>query len=41
MIIKASQRGGGRKLAAHLMNERDNEHVELHECPPSAPMAQI
>lgn len=31
MIIKASQRGGGRKLAAHLMNERDNEHVELHE----------
>ena len=31
MIIKASQRGGGRKLAAHLMNDRDNEHVELHE----------
>lgn len=31
MIIKASQRGGGRKLAAHLMNERDNEHVELYE----------
>lgn len=31
MIIKASQRGGARALAAHLMNERDNEHVELHE----------
>ena len=31
MIIKASQRGGGRALASHLMNERDNEHVELHE----------
>ncbi|MBB4212782.1 relaxase/mobilization nuclease-like protein [Rhodothalassium salexigens DSM 2132] len=30
MIIKASQRGGGRALAAHLMNRRDNEHVELH-----------
>jgi len=30
MIIKASQRGGARALAAHLMNERDNEHVELH-----------
>ena len=31
MIIKASQRGGGRALAAHLMNDRDNDHVELHE----------
>ncbi|KPP90428.1 relaxase/mobilization nuclease domain-containing protein [Erythrobacter sp. HL-111] len=31
MIIKASQRGGGRALASHLMNERDNEHVELHK----------
>lgn len=31
MIIKASQRGGGRALAAHLMNAQDNEHVELHE----------
>ena len=31
MIIKASQRGGGRALAGHLMNVQDNEHVELHE----------
>ncbi len=31
MIIKASQRGGGRALAQHLMNDRDNDHVELHE----------
>jgi len=31
MIIKASQRGGGRALAAHLMNVQDNEHVELHD----------
>lgn len=31
MIIKASQRGGARALATHLMNERDNEHAELHE----------
>lgn len=31
MIIIASQRGGAAKLAAHLMNDRDNDHVELHE----------
>lgn len=31
MIIVASQRGGAAKLAAHLMNNRDNDHVELHE----------
>ena len=31
MIIKCSQRSGGRNLAAHLMNTRDNDHVELHE----------
>ncbi len=30
MILKASQRGGGRELAAHLMKE-ENEHIELHE----------
>ncbi|WP_084794178.1 relaxase/mobilization nuclease domain-containing protein [Pseudoponticoccus marisrubri] len=31
MILKGSQRGNAAKLARHLMNERDNEHVELHE----------
>ncbi|HEY4372501.1 MAG TPA: relaxase/mobilization nuclease domain-containing protein [Burkholderiales bacterium] len=31
MILKASQRGGSRQLAAHLMNSRDNEHVEVHQ----------
>lgn len=31
MILKASQRGGGRQLAVHLMNVADNEHVHVHE----------
>lgn len=31
MIIKASQRGGARKLALHLLNDNDNEHIEVHE----------
>ncbi|KEO54748.1 relaxase/mobilization nuclease domain-containing protein, partial [Thioclava indica] len=31
MILKGSQRGNAAKLAAHLMNGRDNEHVELHD----------
>ncbi|AHB48058.1 hypothetical protein W911_06130 [Hyphomicrobium nitrativorans NL23] len=31
MILKASQRGGGKQLALHLLNARDNEHVEVHE----------
>jgi hypothetical protein len=31
VIIKGNQRGGGQALAAHLMNVRDNDHVELHE----------
>ena len=31
MILKASQRGGGQDLAAHLMRLDDNEHVKLHE----------
>jgi hypothetical protein len=31
MILKASQRGGGQDLAAHLMRLDDNEHVSLHE----------
>lgn len=30
MIIKGSQRRGGRALAAHLLNLRDNDHVEVH-----------
>ncbi|MFS4438016.1 hypothetical protein ACMA5I_07365 [Paracoccaceae bacterium GXU_MW_L88] len=31
MIMVGNQRGNGLKLAAHLMNARDNEHVEVHE----------
>lgn len=31
MILKASQRGGGQNLAAHLMKMDDNEHVLIHE----------
>lgn len=31
MILKASQRSGGRQLAKHLLNDRDNDHVTLHE----------
>lgn len=31
MILKGSQRGNAAKLARHLTNMRDNEHVELHE----------
>ena len=31
MILKASQRGGGQDLAAHLMRADENEHVSLHE----------
>ncbi len=31
MILKASQRGGGKQLALHLLNAIDNEHVELHD----------
>lgn len=31
MILKGSQRSGGLKLAAHLMNIQDNDHVEVHE----------
>jgi hypothetical protein len=31
MILKGSQRAGGRELAAHLMNALDNEHIEVHE----------
>lgn len=31
MILKGAQRGGGKQLALHLSNTRDNEHVEVHE----------
>ena len=31
MILKGSERGNAINLARHLMNARDNEHVELHE----------
>lgn len=31
MILKGSQRAGCGQLAAHLMNDRDNDHVTLHE----------
>lgn len=31
MILKASQRAGGKQLALHLLNDTDNEHVEVHD----------
>lgn len=31
MILKGSQRSGASQLATHLLNARDNEHVEVHE----------
>ncbi len=31
MILKASQRGGGKQLARHLLRTDENEHVEIHE----------
>lgn len=31
MILKASQRGGGKQLAMHLLRTDENEHVEIHE----------
>lgn len=31
MILKGSQRAGGRQLAAHLLRTDENEHVEVHE----------
>ncbi|WP_127599611.1 relaxase/mobilization nuclease domain-containing protein [Nitratireductor alexandrii] len=30
MILKGNQRGGAKQLALHLLNDRDNDHVELH-----------
>ena len=31
MILVGAQRGHGKKLADHLLNDRDNDHVEVHE----------
>lgn len=31
MILKASQRAGGKQLGLHLMKTEENEHVEVHE----------
>lgn len=31
MILKASQRGGGKQLGLHLLKTQENEHVEVHE----------
>lgn len=31
MIIKGSRRGEGMQMALHLLNERDNDHVTVHE----------
>ncbi|MCA0851345.1 relaxase/mobilization nuclease domain-containing protein [Salipiger thiooxidans] len=31
MILKGSQRSSALKLAVHLLNERDNDHVDVHE----------
>ena len=31
MILKGSQRAGGKQLAVHLLNSRDNDHVTVHE----------
>ena len=31
MILKGNERGHGKELARHLLNSRDNEHVELHD----------
>lgn len=31
MILKANTRGNARALGRHLLNERDNDHVEVHD----------
>jgi hypothetical protein len=31
MILKGSQRGGPRHLAAHLLNDKDNDHVTIQD----------
>lgn len=31
MILKGSQRAGAKQLSAHLLNDRDNDHVTVLE----------
>ncbi len=31
MILKTSQRGGARQLVNHLLNTRNNEHIDVYE----------
>ena len=31
MILNGNQRGGSLKLTAHLLNDKENDHVEVHE----------
>jgi hypothetical protein len=31
MILKGNQRAGGGQLAHHLLNDRDNDHVAIHD----------
>ena len=31
MILEGAQRGGADRLARHLLNTQDNDHVEIHE----------
>jgi hypothetical protein len=31
MILKGSQRAGASALAAHLLNDRDNDHITVHQ----------
>lgn len=31
MILKGNRRGGAMQLSAHLLNEEDNDHVNVHE----------
>ena len=41
MILKASQRAGGKQLARHLLKTDENEHVEVHDCPSSNALRQF
>ncbi|WP_167738119.1 hypothetical protein [Leisingera sp. NJS201] len=31
MILNGNERAGAQRLAQHLMNTRDNDHVELYD----------
>ncbi len=31
MILKGNQRAGGGQLARHLLNDRDNDHISIHD----------